>query len=159
LGTFLMTLHYNHLPTGRHQYLINSVSYPLHGPWTASVDLPPLASPITPAPTQPAACLTPERLRQLQSSSPVPLPQGLAGRILASGPAVEAVDSPSLYVADLDGANKATVGTGGWADLSPDGSQVIYTFPHGMHLANLESGQNTLLAWAQENAYDPRWSP
>lgn len=158
-GTIRQTFNYDYLPTGLRRILITQVAYPLSGPWVASVDLPPTDVPAAPLATQPAACLTPERLAQFQAVLPESLPAGLGGRLLFPGPAVEGVHFPTLYLMDLDGANKVTVGSGGWADLSPDGRQVVYAFSDGMHLYDLESGQNTLLPWAQENDYHPVWSP
>ena len=158
-GTIRQTFNYDDLPTGLRRIQITRVAYPLPGPWVVSVNLPTTSAPAGPAPSQPAACLTPERLAQLQAATPASLPAGLDGRLLISGPAVEGVHFPTLYVMDMDGANKVTVGSGGWADLSTDGRQVAYTFSDGMHLFDLESEQNLLLPWAQENDYHPVWSP
>ncbi len=158
-GTIRQTFNYDYLPTGLRRIQIAQISYPLAGPWVATVDLPQSGGPVVSPLPQPTACLTAERLAQLQPASPASLPPGLDGRLMLSGPPAPGVHFPTLYVADLDGSNRIAVGSGSWADLSPDGRQVIYGFSDGMHLADLDSGQNTLLPWAGEHAYNLIWSP
>lgn len=158
-GTLRQSFNYDYLPTGLHRIQITQIAYSLAGPWVVSVDLPQSGAPAEPRPSQPAACLTQEILDQLPPATPASLPAGLDGRLLLSGPAIEGVHFPTLYLIDLDGANPFTVGSGGWADLSPDGKKVVYSFSDGMHLFDQESGQSTLLSWAQENDYNPLWSP
>lgn len=156
-GMIRQSFTYDTLPTGLHRIQITQAAYPLHGPWTVFVDLP-SSTPGSPVPTQPAACLTAEGLTDAGAESPS-LPDGLGGRLLVAGPAMEGVYFPTLYVTDLEGKERITVGPGGWADLSPDGQKVIYSFSDGLHLADLESGENRLLGWAGEKASAPVWSP
>lgn len=156
-GIIRQSFNYDYLPTGLHLIQITQAAYPLPGPWTVSVDLP-RSTPSSPLPTQPAACLTAEGLTDAGAAG-ASLPEGLGGRLLVAGPAMEGVYFPTLYVTDLEGKERITVGAGGWADLSPDGRKVIYSFSDGLHLADLESGESRLLEWAGENASAPLWSP
>jgi hypothetical protein len=163
-GNFQMSINYDYLPTGLRSIEIRSISVYLHGPWSAAVELPAGVQPVA-AETPPAdpsqACLTLERVEQLQAAPPPAIPPELGGRVVAEGPVVTgpSFSLATLYVANLDGAHPFTIGPGGWADLSPDGRRVVYADADGSYIVDLDDGQKTLLQWPPENAYQFLWSP
>jgi WD40 repeat protein len=156
-GRIYQSIYYDYRPTGVRRLDVSQYTYLLAGPWTATIELPAGAE-AYPSPTPgPVACLNDA---VLQSQLSTGLPEGLGGRLLVEGPALPDKTFPTLYVMNLDGSQAVQVGPGGWGRLSPDGSQVVYTYNDGMHLYDLASGQDQLLSWAPpDTSYSPIWSP
>jgi len=97
-------------------------------------------------------------------TNPAPLPANLTGKVVAYGRIVDDGKDPSpdnygIYVANLDGSEKQVIGQGVWASLSPDGSQVAYSWLDGLYLADTATGKLHLIPNTNSNDYNPHWSP
>jgi hypothetical protein len=157
-GVINQSIEYDYVPQGVRHFLINRISTLMQGPWTTSFDLPSNGEVPTQAGEQPQACVDAANWEQILNAPSV-LPAGLNGRLLVEGPVEQGATFPTLFVSNLDGSSKTRIGPGAWASLSPDGTKVIYVYSDGMHIAEIESGQNSLATWAGTNDYNPLWSP
>jgi len=97
-------------------------------------------------------------------ANPAQIPAELTGKLVAYGRILEDGMDPSpdnygIYVASLDGSAKQIVGPGVWASLSPDGTQVAYSWTDGLYIANPGTGGLQLIPNTNSNDYNPQWSP
>lgn len=51
------------------------------------------------------------------------------------------------------------LGLGTWPSLSLDGVREAYSWSDGLHIVDLDSGENRLLPGTTDYDYNPRWSP
>ena len=135
----------------------------LIGEWTV-VWTPPAATTNAPAPTAvPQACLTLGTWKQLLADPPA-LPAGVAGRVIAYGRIVDDGQAPSpenygVLVAVLAGADRQVLGPGVWPALAADGRRAAYAGQDGLHVVNLDSGEDRLVPNTRPSDYHPLWSP
>ena len=154
-GSFDASLSYAQLPTGVLTVTISDLvligdSITWQGQWspaTIRTDLPANPTP------QSGVCLAADSLVQLQ---PVPASL-LTGTALMYEPLADS-DQWGLVLYNLDGSGKLVLAAGaGWGALSPDGSQVAYPESDGIHILNLATKAEKVLAGA--NGFDLHWSP
>jgi len=161
------------IPAGNITIKVTYISMNLPGPWEVSVDMPELnsaaGSPVnapdgTNNPTDDASntiqtnvCLTPEIWRSALKEHK-PLPEGLTGK-LAMAAINEQTFLYEVVVSNLDGSNRKSLGEGNGPSLSPDGSLVVFSKKDGLHLHNLQTGADSLIAGTFKNDSDPIWSP
>ncbi len=116
----------------------------------------------TPAAQSPEAQTPPPEPAACAGEKPAPdiLPAGLAGRVTTSEWAGE---KHALFISDLAGSNRVSLGYGAFPDLSPDGQRVVSLGPDdGLHVRDLSGGGDILLTGTiHANIFDtwPKWSP
>jgi len=153
-GQFNASLSFARIPTGLLTvHLSNLTLFGEHvtwqGEWTPATQN--AEFPFEPT-GQPAVCLTPDSLTQLQ-----PMPAGMInGRALF----YEKLDNGEwgLVVYTLDGSQKQFVSNGNWGSLSPDGSQVAYSArDNTIHIYDLDTQMDSPLPGL--GGFDLHWSP
>jgi len=102
---------------------------------------------------QPGVCLMPGALRQLKPA-PADLNNGTA---LMYG-SLDSADKWGLVLYNLDGSGKQVLASdAGWGALSPDGSLMAYPGSNGIHVMDLATKTEKVLAGA--SGFDLHWSP
>jgi len=150
------------VPSGRLTYHITGLSAQIPGQWRLSWS-PPEGSQQGSTALQPQACLTPDAWRQALAN-PAPIPEGLAGHLIAYGRIVQdglrlSPENAGVFVIDLTDGRRQILGPGTWPSLSRDGTQAAYSGFDGLRLVDLASGENRLVPGTTSNDYDPRFSP
>ena len=155
-GKFNVSLSYAHIPTGVLTVTLSNLTLigdPItwQGQWSPTTPRTDLAANPTP---QPGICLTADSLTQLK---PAPL-------ALSNGKALlyELLDSTTnkwgLVLYNLDGSQKQMlVPDGSWGALSPDGNRMAYPASDGIHVMDLATKAEKVLAGA--DGFDLHWSP
>jgi hypothetical protein len=163
LGEFSAGLVYDGpVPTGRLTYRITHLTARHAGPWTLEWS-PPASSPSATPLAIPSACLTLETWQQA-AANPAPLPEGLGGRLIAYGRIVDdgqplSPDNAGVFLVDLDGGNRRPLGPGTWPALTQDGRRAAYGWTDGLHVVDLDRGQDSIVPGTLPSDYGPRWSP
>ena len=102
---------------------------------------------------QPRVCLTADTLAQLK-----PAPADLASGTALMYEQLDGTDHWGLVLYNLDGSGKQVlVSDASWGALSPDGSRMAYPAPDGIHVMDLSTKAEKVLAGA--NGFDLHWSP
>ena len=110
-------------------------------------------------PTQPAACLNTAAWKQAQAQT-APLPEGLGGKLLVSGPLEDKPGEYGVWTIRLDGTEKQVIPGAQDGMFSPDGTKLAYsTLQDGITILSLDSGQTTHLPNTVANDFNPTWSP
>jgi hypothetical protein len=153
-GTFTVSLSYAELPKGMLKIAISNLTVvsdtiTWQGQWsptTPRTDWPATSTP------QPGVCLTADSLDQLK-----PAPASLTGGTALVYEQLDGADKWGLVLYNLDGSQKQTlVPDSSWGALSPDGSQAAYPAPDGIHVMDLASRDEKVLAGA--TGFDLHWS-
>jgi Periplasmic component of the Tol biopolymer transport system len=154
-GRFDTSLSYSQLPTGQLTLIVSNLtligdSRTWQGQWTPATtrtDLP--ANPTA----QPGLCLTQDTLAQLQ-----PAPSSLLiGSALFYEPLLNS-DKWGLVFYHLDGSDRQIlVSDAGDGVFSPDGNQMVYPATDGLHILNIQTKDEKILA--NTHGFSPRWSP
>jgi Tol biopolymer transport system component len=143
-GKFNVNLNYAQLPTGVLTATISNLalvgdSVTWQGQWSPTA--PRTDLPANPTP-QPGLCLTLDSLEQL-----LPAPVDLTG---GTALLYEQLDDPNkwgLVLYNLNGGNKQILAAdAGWGSLSPDGSQMAYEALDGIHVIDLVTKTERVLA-------------
>jgi hypothetical protein len=154
-GTFYSSLSYAQLPTGVLTVTLSNLtligdSVTWQGQWspaTIRTDLPANPTP------QPGVCLTADSLAQLQAA-PADL---LNGKALMYE-SLDGSDKWGLVLYNLDGSGKQVLASdASWGSLSPDGSQMAYPVSDGIHVIDLATKVEKVLAGV--TGFDLHWSP
>jgi hypothetical protein len=162
-GNFSAGIEYaDPVPTGLLQYHISRIMVRQSGPWTLTWEPP---DGYEPAPTRsaPQVCLTAEGWQQAIEGA-TQRPEGVMGKVIVYGRIHEdsAALSPSnagVFVVNLGDGSRQVLGPGTWPSLSPDGTRAAYSGTDGIHVVDLDSGQNRVLPGTSDYDYNPRWSP
>jgi hypothetical protein len=154
-GAFTSSLSYSQLPTGVLTVTLSDltlISDPItwQGQWspaTIRTDLP--ANPTA----QPGLCLTADSIAQLQ-----PAPADLTSGTALMYEQLDNSDKWGLVLYNLDGSGKQVLASdASWGSLSPDGSQMAYPSSDGMHIIDLATKVEKVLAGV--TGFDLHWSP
>jgi len=150
------------VPTGLLEYRISRLIVRHAGPWKLTWQ-PPESNGSTSSDPIPQPCLTADRWLDLLENAPL-MPDGLPGKMIAYGNIREdgAPLSPAnagVFVVDLSDAGRQVLGPGTWPSLSPDGTGAAYSGQDGIHIVDLDSGEDRSLPGTSESDYNPRWSP
>ncbi|HEY4665718.1 MAG TPA: hypothetical protein VIH26_00310, partial [Anaerolineales bacterium] len=163
LGEFSAGLIYEgSVPSGRLTFHISYLTARYPGPWTLTWSPAEGSGPVTPL-AVPQACLTLEGwLRAIED--PAPLPEGLAGKVIAYGRVVNdgerlSPENAGVFLFDLVGGERQVLGPGTWPSLSRDGSHATYGWTDGLHVVSLANRENQIVPRTTTNDYSPRWSP
>jgi hypothetical protein len=150
------------LPAGLLTFRITGLVIQQGGPWILRWE--PQAGG-EPAPTRvvPQACLTLAGWKEALESGP-PQPEAITGKLIAYGKISEDGQALSpanagIFVVNLEDGSRQVLGAGTWPSLSPDGTRAAYSGPDGLHIVNLDSGRNRVIAGTTDFDYNPRWSP
>jgi hypothetical protein len=132
------------------------------GQWETTWASPAIESAVTPT-ALPQACLTLDKWK-LAAANLALVPPELSGKLIVYGRTREdglssSPDNYGVFVTDLSGGQKQVLGQGTWPALSSDGKEAAYSWTDGLHLVDLETGQNRLLPGSLPSDYNPRWSP
>jgi len=150
------------VPAGLLQYHISRLMVRQGGPWRLTWEPPDGYEPV-PIRTAPHICLTAEGWQQLVQNAAQPH-EGLAGKVIAYGHIRDADQNLSpanagIFVVNLEDGSSQVLGPGTWPSLSPDGTRAAYSGMDGLHIVDLDSGENRVLSGTTDNDYNPRWSP
>jgi len=162
-GEFLAGVEYvDPVPTGLLQYHISKLMVRQSGPWTLTWEPP---DGYEPAPTlsTPQICLTAEGWQRAIEDT-AQRPEGVIGKVIVYGQTREDDQalSPSnagVFVVNLEDGSRQVLGPGTWPSLSPDGTRAAYSGTDGLHIVELDSGENRVLPGTSDYDYNPRWSP
>jgi len=163
LGEFTVGFEYSPpVPTGLLTYQITGLIALHPGPWTLTWEPPGGSEPVATL-VVPQTCLTLERWLQL-IENPAPQPENLMGRLIAYGRIQDdgqplSPANAGVFVVNLEDGSRQVLGPGTWPSLSPDGARAAYSWSDGLHIVNLDSGENRLLPGTIDFDYNPRWSP
>jgi len=163
LGEFTVGFTYSPpVPTGLLTYQITGLIARHPGPWTLTWEPPEGGEPApTLAVQQP--CLTLERWLQL-IENPAPQLVDLKGKLIAYGRIQDdgqrlSPTNAGIFVVNLEDGSRQVLGPGTWPSLSPDGARAAYGWSDGLHIVDLDTGENRLLPGTTDFDYNPRWSP
>jgi len=158
LGNLSATVYFDAIPTGKHEFQVNSAYLRLEGPWSVSWQ-PTGTADGQAAATQPieTACLNNEAWQQLQSE-PGSIPAGLGGKLLVYGKP-EGESEYAVFLMNLDGSERQKVTSWPSASLSPDGKVLAFADDAGIVLQNLETGSETRVTGSVSTDWRPIWSP
>jgi hypothetical protein len=150
------------VPAGLLAFRIRGLMARYSGPWTLTWEPPEGGEPM-PTRSVPQACLTLERWLQA-AENPAPQPKDLAGKMIVYGRIQDdgqplSSANAGVFVVDLEDGSRQVLGPGAWPSLSPDGAQAAYSWSDGLHVVDLDSGENRLLPGTSESDYNPHWSP
>ena len=154
-GTFTSSLSYSQRPTGVLTATLSdltligdSITWQGHwSPVTIRTDLPANPTP------QPGVCLTADSLPKLQ-----PAPADLTNGMVLMYEQLDNTNHWGLVLYNLDGSGKQVLASdASWGSLSPDGDQMAYPASDGIHIINLATKAEKVLAGA--NGFDLHWSP
>lgn len=119
-------------------------------------------APPTPIPSPTAAlppgkaCIDQGGIESALSGPQAPLPDGLGGKATFS-------DMVQMYLSNLDGSERVSLGTGLFPALSPDGKRLVYNAVNSeLHIRDLSAGKELVIpdTVLQEGYNDtPTWSP
>ncbi|HEY43456.1 MAG TPA: hypothetical protein G4O11_05675 [Anaerolineae bacterium] len=163
LGEFTVGFEYSPpVPTGLLTYQIAGLIARYPGPWTLTWEPPEGGEPVATL-AVPQTCLTLELWSQL-AENPAPQPMGLRGKLIAYGRIQDdgqplSPANAGIFVVDLEDGSRQVLGPGTWPSLSPDGARAAYSGTDGLHVVDLDSGENRLLPGTTDFDYNPRWSP
>jgi Tol biopolymer transport system component len=153
-GVFFVSLSYAQTPIGPLEVTVSNLmvtgsAHTWQGRWSPAV----LRSDLPANPTaQAGVCLAAEPLDGLESA-----PANLSGSALVYQ-ALEGSDQWGLVSYALDGSQKKLLAANSsWGALSPDGSQMAYPAVDGIHVVDLASGAEKVLAGSA--GFNLRWSP
>jgi hypothetical protein len=146
---------YDYLPTGIHNFAVETLLHPLDGEWTAEIQLPEGTVSETPA-SEEASCLTPPSWQQLLGQPNGILPDQTASTLLLIENSVGAL-LPNQSLVTPNGSVIADLGQGSWAALSYDGNHIAYAF-NGLRVFDVATGLSTLLI-SEDAYYNMAWSP
>jgi len=154
-GVFERSIAYAQVPTGKltatvFNLILVGKSMTWQTQWSPSV--PRTDLPVNPTP-QPGLCLTVDSLAQLQ-----PAPASLtAGKALLYEP-IEGTDKYGLVLYGLDGSGKQILAAdASWGAFSPDGTQMAYPAADGIHVIDVTSKTEKILAG--KSGFNLHWSP
>lgn len=163
LGEFAVKFEYSPpVPTGLLTYQITGLIALHPGPWTLTWEPAEGSEPVATL-VVPQTCLTLDRWLQL-IENPTPQPENLMGKLIAYGRIQDGGQplSPAnagVFVVNLEDGSRQVLGPGTWPSLSPNGAQAAYSWSDGLHIVDLDSGENQLLPGTTDYDYNPRWSP
>jgi hypothetical protein len=153
-GRFHVSLAYDSLPAGKLKLVLSNLTL-VSDPITWQTNWAPEDMGLTP----PAVSGLPEGVCA-DASTIVGLPaipSNLTGKVLMYEQ-LENSDKWGLVLYNLDGSGKAVLAEeANWADVSRDGTKVVYSAPGGFQVYDLATGQVTALT--NVDGYNPRWSP
>ena len=163
LGAFTAGFEYiDPVPAGLLEFRIRGLMARHSGPWTLTWDPPEGGEPI-PTLAVPQTCLTLERWLQI-AKNPDPHTETLMGKLITYGRIRDdgqplSPANAGVFVVNLEDGSRQVVGPGAWPSLSPDGTRAAYSWSDGLHIVDLDSGENSLLPGTTDYDYNPRWSP
>jgi hypothetical protein len=141
-------------PAGKLTVVLSIQEVLIPGPWSVNwqPDVLPTAAP-SPQTTPNSICVTADNQPQLS-----PAPASMDGKALLYQK-LEESGTWGIVLADLNGNHRQVIATlGNWPALSPDGTQVVYSYDV-LYMADLPSGQVRALPGTNGNDYNPLWSP
>ena len=158
-GKITSNILYYKKPSGIRKIVVLSVDYNQDGPWQVSWNPPTNGQPLVAPTAQPQACLTGEMWQQIKTQPPVPLPQGLAGRLLLER--LTNNNQWQLSLVNLGGSQLQDITLGFRAALSPDGSTIAFEGSNfeGISLADVRTGQVIHLQGTTSENWGAVWSP
>jgi hypothetical protein len=150
------------IPTGLLKFRIRGLMVRHSGPWTLTWEPPEGSKPVPTLPVQ-QPCLTLERWLQL-AQNPASQSVNLNGKLIAYGRIQDdgqplSPANAGIFVVNLENESRQILGPGTWPSLSPDGTRAAYSGTDGLHVVDLNSGENQLLPGTTDFDYNPRWSP
>jgi len=150
------------VPSGSLTFHISAIGLRVAGPWTLTWEPPAEGAGGTPV-SLPEPCFTAEVWEQALES-PMALPAGLEGRIIAYGTIVDdggalSPENAGVFVVDLMTGERQVLGPGTWPALSPNGSRAVYSGQDALHIVDLETGEDRPLPGTTPADFRPRWSP
>jgi WD40 repeat protein len=153
-GSYSVSLAYTKLPSGKLKVVLSNltlVSDPITWQTTWSPEQMGMATPVvTGLPV--GVCVDASTIVGLPA-----IPSNLSGKVLMYEQ-LENSDKWGLVLYNLDGSGKTNVAAdANWADVSRDGTKVVYSAPGGFQIYDLATGQTKTLSTA--DGYNPRWSP
>jgi hypothetical protein len=121
---------------------------------------PPTSTPIPTITFTGKACLDQAAFQAALDGPQATLPAGLSGRIVSWKSNNEFGE---MFLSNLDGSNRESLGVGIFPALSPDGKSLVYRgADSGLHIRNLTSGSDAIVPGSIQpkvNNNNPAWSP